>query len=78
MKLLRCEKEAYLHTRELTEQERSTLDYLSGYELIEKEMRLFVVEGRQESMRLFYSQNERTKPNDRTFKMLYNPDIRYH
>ena len=82
MKCLNLENNRYLNTKELTEAERKnrTLDYLGGFELIDKEMRFFVFEGlggTGNSMNLFYLANERQRPNDKKFKMLYNPDIRY-
>lgn len=43
-------------------------------------MRLYVIEGlggKGNSMDLFYHANERQRPNDVKFKMLYNPDIKY-
>ena len=43
-------------------------------------MRLYVVEGlggKGNSINQFYLANERTKPNDLKFKMLYNPQIRF-
>jgi hypothetical protein len=37
----------YLSTKELTEEEKGNklLDFLGGFEIIDKEMRLFVIEG---------------------------------
>ena len=40
-------------------------------------MRLFVIEGMQNSMKLFYKKNERSRPSDMYFKMLYNEEIKY-
>jgi hypothetical protein len=53
---------------------------LGGFTLIDGEMRLFIIEGlggRGNSMDQFYQANSRSKPNDRNFKMLYNPGVRY-
>lgn len=77
MKLLKCGNEAYLTTKEISPAEAQTLDYISGFQLIDKEMRFFILEGRGNSMTMFYRENERMRPNDRYFKMLYNPEIRY-
>jgi hypothetical protein len=43
-------------------------------------MRLFVIEGlggRGHSMEQFYRANERQRPNDHQFKMIYNPQVRF-
>lgn len=43
-------------------------------------MRLFIIEGlggAGNSMDRFYQINERQNPNDKRFKMLYNPECRY-
>jgi len=41
---------------------------------------MFVIEGKGgigSSMEKFYKLNERVRPNDKEFKMLYNPDFKY-
>jgi hypothetical protein len=72
----------YLNIKEFSAEERKdfSLDFLSGFELIDPEMRVFVFEGlggAGKAIEQMYLANERTKPNDKKFKMLYNPDIRY-
>jgi hypothetical protein len=47
---------------------------------MDAEFRMFVIEGlggEGRSMDLFYRANERQRPNDRKYKMLYNPDVCY-
>ena len=47
---------------------------------MDPEMRVFVFEGLGgpgKAIDQLYKANERTKPNDKKFKMLYNPNIRY-
>jgi len=44
------------------------------------DFRMFILEGLGgigHSMDQFYRANERTRPNDKKFKMLYNPDVRF-
>lgn len=82
LELLNLDSVIYLNTKELTEEERNdrTLDYLGGFELIDSEMRLLLIEGiggAGNSIDKFYKANEREKPNDKKFKMLYNPDIKF-
>ena len=72
----------YLNTKELSEAERNNrgLNFLGGFELMDAEFRVYVIEGLGGSglsMDQFYRDNERTRPNDRKFKMLYNPDIKF-
>ena len=79
---LNLENARYLNTKELTEAERSdrSLDFLGGFELMDSEFRMFIIEGlggRGHSMDQFYRANERTRPNDKKFKMLYNPAVRF-
>lgn len=47
MELLKLENATYLNTKELSQQEREdrTFDYLGGFEIIDSEMRLFIIEG---------------------------------
>lgn len=75
---LNLENSRYLNTKEFTEEERAdrTLDFLGGFEIMDSEFRMFVIEGlggRGRGMDQFYRANERTRPNDKKFKMLYNP-----
>lgn len=56
------------------------LDYLGGFELMDSEMRMFIIEGLggpDRGMHQFYLANERQRPNDKKFKMLYNPQVRF-
>ena len=72
----------YLSTKELTPEDRSNrkLNFLGCFELIDKEMRCYVLEGLGgvgNCMDEFYRENERETPNNKKFKMLYNPEIRF-
>jgi hypothetical protein len=72
----------YLSTKELSEKEKEdrTLDFLGGFELIDSEMRMYVFEGlagEGSAINQLYLANERQHTNDRRFKMLYNPDIKF-
>lgn len=72
----------YLNTYELTDEDKvnKELDFLGGFELIDKEMRLYVIEGlggEGHAMDRFYRANERQHTNDKRFKMLYNPNIMF-
>jgi len=76
------ENATYLNTKELTEAERNdrTFDFLGGYSIIDTEMRLYIIEGLGgpgNSIDQFYKANERERPNDQKFKMLYNPDLKF-
>jgi hypothetical protein len=44
---LKLDNARYLNTKELSESERADrmLDYLGGFELMDSEMRMFVIEG---------------------------------
>ena len=82
LELLNLDSAIYLNTKELNEAERNdrTLDYIGGFELIDSEMRMLVLEGiggDGNSIDKFYRANEREKPNDKKFKMLYNPNIKF-
>ena len=72
----------YLSTKELSAEDKKNkkLDFLGGYELIDKEMRFYVFEGlggKGNCMDSFYLENEREHTNNKKFKMLYNPDIKF-
>ena len=72
----------YLNTKELTAQDKVNrdLDFLGGFELIDSEMRIYIIEGlggEGKAMNLFYLSNERQHTNDRRFKMIYNPEIKF-
>jgi len=47
LELLNLDSVIYLNTKELSEAERNdrTLDYLGGFELIDSEMRMLIIEG---------------------------------
>lgn len=82
LELLNLDSVIYLNTKELTEEEKNdrTLDYLGGFELMDSEMRLLLIEGiggENNSMDKFYKANERERPNDKKFKMIYNPEIKF-
>ena len=56
------------------------LDFMSGFEIMDSEFRMFIVEGvggPGKSMDQFYQANVRTRPSDKKFKMLYNPQVRF-
>ena len=72
----------YLNTKEFTEDERNNrkLDFIGGFELMDQENRIYIFEGlggEQHAMHQFYLDNMRQRPNDRKYKMLYNPEVRY-
>ena len=79
---LKLENSRYLNTKELSEEERAdrTIDFLGGFEIMDSEFRMFIIEGiggKGYGMEQFYRANERTRPNDKKFKVLYNPTVRY-
>ena len=79
---LNLENSRYLATKELNEEEKAdrTLDFLGGFEIMDSDFRMFIFEGiggRGYAMEQFYQANERTRPNDKKFKMLYNPEVRF-
>ncbi len=69
----------YLSTKELSEDDKANrqLDFLGGFVMIDKEMRLYIFEALSGCMNQFYLANERDHPNDRRFKMIYNPEIKF-
>lgn len=72
----------YLNTKELTDEDKvnRSLDFLGGFELIDKEMRIYVIEGlggEGRGMNQLYQYNERQHTNDKRIKMIYNPDIKF-
>ena len=82
LEMLKLENSRYLNTKELTDEERQNrgLDFLGGFEIMDGEFRMFVLEGLGgigRSIDQFYRANERTRPNDRKFKILYNPLVRF-
>ena len=79
---LNLENARYLNTKELSEEERAdrNLDFLAGFEIMDVEFRMFIIEGiggPGRSIHQFYKANERQRPNDKKYKMLYNPDVRF-
>ena len=76
------ENARYLNTKELSTEEKDNrrLDFLAGFEIMDSEHRMFVFEGLGgpgHSMDQFYQANMREKPNDKKYKMLYNPNIKF-
>lgn len=48
--------------------------------MIDSEMRMYVIEGlggEEKAMKKFYLMNERQHTNDKRFKMIYNPDVKF-
>lgn len=48
--------------------------------MIDSEMRMYVIEGlggEEKAMNKFYLMNERQHTNDKRFKMIYNPDVKF-
>ena len=79
---LNLENSRYLNTKELSEEERNNrqLDFIGGFEIMDSEFRMFIIEGiggKGRGMDQFYRANERERPNDKKYKMLYNPLVRY-
>lgn len=79
---LKLENYRQLNTKEFCDAERAnrTLDFLGGFELMDSEFRMIVIEGlggKGHSMNKFYKLNERTQPNQRRNKLLYNPEVRF-
>jgi hypothetical protein len=82
MKLLGFDNVRYLNTKEFSEDERKNrrLDFVGGFELMDNECRIYIFEGMGglgKSMDLFYHENERQRPNDKKYKLLYNPEVRF-
>ena len=79
IKALNLPNVRYLSTKELSEDDKVNrqLDFLGGFVLIDKEMRLYIFEALSGCMNQFYLANEREHPNDRRFKMIYNPEIKF-
>lgn len=82
MQNLQLENSRYLNTKEFSEEEKKNrkLDFIGGFELMDSEMRIYIFEGlggEGRGMDLFYNYNLRQRPNDKKFKLLYNPDVRF-
>jgi hypothetical protein len=78
---LNLENSKQLNTKEFSEEERKDrrLDFIGGFEIMDSEFRMFVVEGlggKGHSMHKFYKMNERTQPNQKRMKLLLNQDVR--
>lgn len=61
---LNLKNSKYLNIKELSESERSdrTLDFLGGFEIMDSEFRMFIIEGlggQNHAMHSFYKLNER-------------------
>ncbi len=72
----------YLNTKEFSEEEKRNrkLDILSGFELIDNDYRIYIIEGlcgEGKGMQQFYLDNQRQRPNDKKYKLLYNPEVRF-
>ena len=71
-----------LSTKELSAEERADrkLDVLGGFEFIDSEFRILVIEGlggKGHGVHRWYQENFRKVENTRRCKLLYNPDIRF-
>mmetsp|Transcript_4970 Transcript_4970/g.3585 ORF Transcript_4970/g.3585 Transcript_4970/m.3585 type:complete len:224 (-) Transcript_4970:291-962(-) len=72
----------YLNTKEFSEEERRNrkLDFLGGVCIMDAEMRMYIFEGlggENKAMNKFYLENERQRPNDKKYKLIYNPEVRF-
>lgn len=72
----------YLNTYELSAEDKQNreLDFIGGFELIDREMRCYILEGlggEGHAMDRLYKANERQHTNDKRFKMIYNPNIMF-
>lgn len=79
---LKLDNARYMSTKEFTPEERKdrTLDFLSGFCLMDSETRMYILEGlggEGRGVHQFYQQNLRQRPNDRKYTLLYNPDVRF-
>lgn len=79
---LHLENIRQLNTKEFSDAEKQNrlLDFLGGFELMDSEFRMIVLEGlggKGHSMNKFYLMNQRTQPNQRRMKLLYNPEVRF-
>lgn len=79
---LNLENSKQLNTKEFSEEERANrkLDFLGGFELMDAEFRMIIIEGlggKGHSMNKFYKMNQREQPNQRRLKLLYNPEIKF-
>lgn len=82
MKGLNVDSVRYLNTKELSPEERANrkLDYVGGFSLIDSEFRMIILEGiggKGRGMDQFYKMNLRDTPNDKKYKLLYNPLVRF-
>lgn len=69
-------------TKEFTEEEKNNraLDFMGGFCLMDHETRMYIFEGiggENRGVEMFYNDNMRTRPNDRKYTLLYNPDVRF-
>jgi len=82
LECLNLKNSSYLNSKELSDEEKAdrSLDYLCGFEIMDAEFRMFIVEGcggPGKSIDQFYKVNARTRPNDKKFKILCNTQVRY-
>lgn len=64
LECLNLESAKYLNTKELSEEERKdrTLDFIGGFELMDSELRMYILEGlggNGRSIHKFYLENQR-------------------
>lgn len=79
---LNLESAKYMSTKEFTEEEKKnrSLDFISGFCLMDSETRMYIFEGlggEGRGIEMFYKENMRQRPNDRKYTLLYNPDVRF-
>ena len=82
MRGLQVDSVRYLNTKELSEEEKANrrLDVIGGFELMDTEHRVFIIEGlggEGKGMNCFYNENMRERKNDRKYKLLYNPEVKF-
>ena len=79
---LNLENIRHLNTKEFsdTEKQNRLLDFIGGFELMDSEFRMIVLEGlggKGHCMNKFYNMNLRAQPNQRRLKLLYNPEVKF-
>lgn len=82
MKGLDLPNPRYLSTKEFSEEERKDrkIDFIGGFCLMDSETRMYIFEGlggEGRGIHQFYVENMRSRPNDRKYTLLYNPDVRF-
>ena len=79
---LNLENIRHLNTKEFSDIEKQNrlLDFIGGFELMDSEFRMIVLEGlggKGHCMNKFYNMNLRAQPNQRRLKLLYNPEVKF-